>query len=540
MQTRTTASIQNSARTDSGYVPWLQRKCAWGGSSVLAGTCTECEKKRLVGQPLQTKLRIGEPGDPYEREADRVAERVMRMAEADVEQGHLQTTSRMQRHIAGEESADTRVPMVQRAEASGEVEASKGAISNDTGPTQDEGSRCPSWRQDPQSISKRGAETYVQNDMTPPSQATVERIECEPPRANGNYGCHVHFSDGLVIRVIVREKDIVVGTAPINTMTPPAATPLCFYDYACPADDLVLTKRECKSAKATAPTGPTRVGQRRAAPGASGAMDAGPMVNSVLTAPGQPLDAATRGLFSARFGHDFGKVRVHTDNAAAESARSVNALAYTVGRDVVFAAGQFAPDTRAGQALLAHELTHVVQQGGASPRVAETHQDSPGAVAKSANTLPIHGAPANSIQRQPKSEGPRVRDLPIFLEKLELDVGQNLQDYGHHLYQAAILHPDEPDILRNAVSRYALGLNVLKDSYRFAGFRPDTADKLALGTGILIKGLSFLQKGEFVFDFQVDIGHGVKFEANIDLAVKPEDPTQVRKGGVNFGLTGSF
>jgi hypothetical protein len=65
-----------------------------------------------------------------------------------------------------------------------------------------------------------------------------------------------------------------------------------------------------------------------------------------------------------RFGHDFGAVRVHTDARAAESARAVNALAYTVGRDVVFGAGQYLPATGGGRRLIAHELTHVLQQGG--------------------------------------------------------------------------------------------------------------------------------------------------------------------------------
>jgi hypothetical protein len=65
----------------------------------------------------------------------------------------------------------------------------------------------------------------------------------------------------------------------------------------------------------------------------------------------------------ARFGHDFSQVRVHTDEPAADSARAVNALAYTVGRDVVFDRGCYAPRTAEGQRLLAHELTHVVQQG---------------------------------------------------------------------------------------------------------------------------------------------------------------------------------
>ena len=85
------------------------------------------------------------------------------------------------------------------------------------------------------------------------------------------------------------------------------------------------------------------------------------IVHEVLRSSGQPLETATRAFFEPRFGHDFSHVRVHTDSKASESARAVNALAYTVGRDVVFEAGQFAPHTNAGRRLMAHELTHVVQ-----------------------------------------------------------------------------------------------------------------------------------------------------------------------------------
>ncbi len=87
-----------------------------------------------------------------------------------------------------------------------------------------------------------------------------------------------------------------------------------------------------------------------------------PTVSEVLCTPGQPLDADTRTFMEPRFGHDFSRVRVHTDVKAAESARAVNALAYTVGRDVVFGTGQYAPQSSAGQRLVAHELSHVVQQ----------------------------------------------------------------------------------------------------------------------------------------------------------------------------------
>ena len=87
-----------------------------------------------------------------------------------------------------------------------------------------------------------------------------------------------------------------------------------------------------------------------------------PIVHEVLGASGQPLDASTQTFMESRFGHDFSSVRVHTDERAADSARSVNALAYTVGRDVIFGAGQYNPGTATGKRLLAHELTHVVQQ----------------------------------------------------------------------------------------------------------------------------------------------------------------------------------
>lgn len=86
------------------------------------------------------------------------------------------------------------------------------------------------------------------------------------------------------------------------------------------------------------------------------------IVEQALHSAGRPLDPATRAFFEPRFGNDFSQVRVHTDAQADESARSINALAYTVGRDVVFGSGQFAPGTTAGNRVLAHELTHVIQQ----------------------------------------------------------------------------------------------------------------------------------------------------------------------------------
>lgn len=203
----TAAPLQNAAAKPQQPVAGglvLQRKCACGsGTSSLTGECEECRKKKQFG--LQTKLRVSEPADAYEQEADRVAEQVMRMPE-------------------------------------------------------------------PANVS--GA-------RTPVTRSLVQR--------------HVpKYSAGLP--------------------------------------------------------------------------EAPPIVEEVLASPGKPLDAATRAFFEPRFGHDFSRVRVHVGLAAGESARNVSARAYTVGRNIVFGPGQYVPGSGTGRRLIAHELTHVVQQHG----VAET------------------------------------------------------------------------------------------------------------------------------------------------------------------------
>ena len=83
-----------------------------------------------------------------------------------------------------------------------------------------------------------------------------------------------------------------------------------------------------------------------------------------LRGGGEPLASPVRAFFEPRFGLDFSQVRVHTGGSAAQSARSLNALAYTVGSEIVFADGRFAPQTDSGRRLIAHELVHTVQQGG--------------------------------------------------------------------------------------------------------------------------------------------------------------------------------
>jgi Domain of unknown function (DUF4157) len=78
---------------------------------------------------------------------------------------------------------------------------------------------------------------------------------------------------------------------------------------------------------------------------------------------GKPLPSTLRAFFEPRFNRDLGHVRIHTNTEAGASAQAVSAHAYTIGRDIVFAAGKYAPQTNQGRRLLAHELTHVIQQG---------------------------------------------------------------------------------------------------------------------------------------------------------------------------------
>jgi hypothetical protein len=105
---------------------------------------------------------------------------------------------------------------------------------------------------------------------------------------------------------------------------------------------------------------------RNEAPGWAGGQTAPSIVNDVLRSPGQPLESRTRARMEQSFGRDFSQVRVHNGAQAARSARAVQAQAYTVGQSIVFDTGRYEPETTSGQRLLAHELTHTIQQGRGS------------------------------------------------------------------------------------------------------------------------------------------------------------------------------
>jgi hypothetical protein len=149
-----------------------------------------------------------------------------------------------------------------------------------------------------------------------------------------------------------------------------------------------------------------------------------PIVHEVLRSPGQPLDSKTRAFMEPRFGHDFSRVRVHTDAKAAESARAVNALAYTVGHDMVFGVMQHSPQTTKGTKLLAHELTHVIQQGSTYPATGQINcgsatspeernaEEIGNAVVEGRIIGPIAGS-AVTLQRR---AAPYIKKITVHLE----------------------------------------------------------------------------------------------------------------------------
>ena len=128
--------------------------------------------------------------------------------------------------------------------------------------------------------------------------------------------------------------------------------------------DRIADQVVANSGSATVGKSPLRI-QRLTGQSLAGSIEAPASVGQVLASTGRPLEPSVRQDMEQRFGYDFSSVRVHSGSDAERSARDVNAAAYTFEHNIVFARDAFAPDTNPGRKLLAHELTHVVQQSSA-------------------------------------------------------------------------------------------------------------------------------------------------------------------------------
>ncbi len=155
---------------------------------------------------------------------------------------------------------------------------------------------------------------------------------------------------------------------------------------------------------------PERLQAKSIESGDVGEATAPPVVDEVLRSSGQPLDATTRMFMEPRFRRDFSQVRVHTDARAAESATAIGARAYTNGYHVAFGAGQFQPETEQGRRLLAHELTHVVQQTQAPGFSEVSRSQQPPAIQRD--------DPEEEVEEQPSAQE-EADDLKRRCERLD-------------------------------------------------------------------------------------------------------------------------
>ena len=155
--------------------------------------------------------------------------------------------------------------------------------------------------------------------------------------------------------------------------------------------------------------------------------DRSPVHDVINSGGGAPLPTETRADMESRFGQDFGDVRVHTDTAAHESAKSVNAQAYTVGSNIVFQRDTYDPGSDAGRHMLAHELTHVVQQrngpvdgtdAGGGVQVSDpSDRFEREAVAHADHVMAAPAAAAAPVQRQEEDAG--EEEVQTFVQREE-------------------------------------------------------------------------------------------------------------------------
>ena len=197
-----------------------------------------------------------------------------------------------------------------------------------------------------------------------------------------------------------------------------------------------------------------------------------PIVHEILRSPGQPLDSSTRAFMEARFGYDFSQVRVHTGAAAEKSAREVNAHAYTAGHHVVFGASRFAPETQAGRRLIAHELTHVVQQSGmGTAHVGQNdHQRGQSILPVLPNLQPSFLRSGMALQRKPV-ERPDIKPVPALapLEVVAQEAAKLvLKNYAADKIPAG---PVLTAVLDTRTGKIYIGLN--------SGIPPEVADVVA-------------------------------------------------------------
>lgn len=210
--------------------------------------------------------------------------------------------------------------------------------------------------------------------------------------------------------------------------------------------------------------------RRRSGSNAAAQRAAPPSVGRALAEGGRPLPPALQSEMGQRIGHDFAGVRLHTGGAAARSARDIQAHAYTAGRHIVFGEGQFQPNTPRGRHLLAHELTHTVQQGQALQT---------GVVQRDFSLAPTAPAPAEVVLTEAQMRTALRFDRVVFTDAAEVEIVRDV------LGLARVPSVIDEDLV-NAIARYQAQFGMTADGMLGAGTaaqleREITAESDALG-----------------------------------------------------------
>lgn len=289
----------------------VQRKpaCSCGGG------CPTCS-----GAAIQPKLTVGRANDKYEREADHVADQVMRMPESQVQR---QTE---------EDEADT----VRGKAADGAVLQRQDEEEDDTGPD----------------LQTKPAEGAVLQRQDEEEDETGPDLQTKP-------------ADGAALQRQDEEEGGQPEAAPETTAGPEEKDSLAGQPEGLDPAGKTESAAETESEAETLQTKSDGRG-RGAKPGVGApGRGFGDRLGSAMSS-GRPLPAGTRDFMESRFGSGFGGVRVHHDQRADSLSRQIGAKAFTLGSHVFFRRDSYAPESAGGRHLLAHELTHVLQQSGSS------------------------------------------------------------------------------------------------------------------------------------------------------------------------------
>jgi hypothetical protein len=417
LTTRAKVARNNGGKSSRSVAcPQLQRKtkCACGGTIGRSGECAACAAKRRRGQPLQTKLTVNAPGDRFEQEADRMADFAVSGASRMPPALSAASSIGMQREDkpappkpnnydqalkkildALKETAVAKELKAKAAEmgkdfidsVEGKVIAGSalgGALAAIIATNSELPMQIPELPLDFIAPGLKAQITW-EGPARNPTSASLKLTGKSGTSVSASYSSTPATGEKPAETKAGLTLTIPLGGSPAKK-TGPTESEKFRSETARIAADQAKFREGMKSDKERAedkafldsymrskasdplnPLGPKKKDDlmlMRAASAEASPASAPPVVHDVLSQTGQPLDPPTRAFMESRFGHDFSRVRVHTDAKAAESARAVEASAYTVGEQISFDAGRYSPHSAEGRRLLAHELAHVVQQAG--------------------------------------------------------------------------------------------------------------------------------------------------------------------------------